>query len=277
MFTVGCRCLRRISTRLARGGATGTLIVLSDTILILTADATLDTHSGRSNANRPNPHLRNSCHVIRILIVDDHPVFRAGLSNLLESEPDFIVIGKAGNGQTALALWQQHTPHILLLDLRLSGISGFETLRRIRAIQPDAKAIILTSSESADDSSRAMQAGAWGYLTKHIDQKEIIAAIRNVHRGERFFQKSLVTSPVSSGMVGPGGLSTREIDVLTCLRRGFSNAEIGNTLGITERTAKAHVSAIFKKLHAADRAEAVGIGFDLGILKTSANRIADLS
>jgi DNA-binding NarL/FixJ family response regulator len=207
--------------------------------------------------------------VIRILIVDDHPVFRAGLANLLESEPDFLVVGKAANGHAAVQLWEQKQPHILLLDLSMPGISGLETLRRIQMMSPDAKAIVLTSSESADDADRALQAGARGYLTKHIDQEEIVAAIRRVNAGQVFVQPGLIASPAIIAHAGPAGVSSREMEVLVFLRKGFSNAQIGRTLGITERTVKAHVGALMKKLNAADRAEVVARGFDLGILKAA--------
>jgi len=215
--------------------------------------------------------------VIRILIVDDHPVFRAGLANLLESEPDFLVVGKAANGQTAVRLWEHEQPHILLLDLSMPGMSGLETLQRIRVISPDAKAIVLTSSESADDASRAVQAGARGYLTKHIDQEEIVAAIRRVYAGQVFVQPGLAALPAMVAHAGPAGVSSREIEVLVFLRKGFSNAQIGRTLGITERTVKAHVGALMKKLNAADRAEVVARGFDLGILKAAHGQGGDLN
>lgn len=215
--------------------------------------------------------------MIRILIVDDHPVFRAGLANLLESNPDFLVVGKAANGQAAIRLWEQERPHIMILDLSMLGMDGLETLRRIQAISADAKAIVLTSSESAEDVDRALQAGARGYLTKHIDQEEIVAAIRNVHAGKVCVEPGLTSSPATAAHAGPAGVSPREIEVLVFLRKGFSNAEIGRTLGITERTVKAHVGALMEKLHAAGRAEAVAKGFDLGILKAAQGRGDDFS
>jgi DNA-binding NarL/FixJ family response regulator len=204
---------------------------------------------------------------ISVLIVDDHPVFRAGLTNLLESQPDLRVVAAVGTSEAALSMWRQHAPHVVILDLSMPGTSGFEMLRRLREMSSSASVLVLTSSESADDAVRAARAGAAGFVTKNVDQEEIVAAIRCVHRGERCFPEWSRRNTSPSGG-GPGGLSARELEVLGFLRHGHSNAAIGRILGITERTVKAHVAAILEKLNAADRAEAVAKGFDLGILKT---------
>lgn len=205
---------------------------------------------------------------IRILVVDDHPVFRAGLANLLASEPDFMIVGKAANGTDAIEQLSRCRPHVVLLDLSMPGIGGIETLRRIQAADAGVRVVVLTSSDSPDDVGRAMRAGAQGYLTKLADHAEIVAAIRDVRAGKRRLQRGLSVGEPGPA-VGPLGLSPREIEVLTFLRSGYSNLEIGRTLGITERTVKAHVAALLEKLQAADRAEAVARGFDLGILRAS--------
>lgn len=203
---------------------------------------------------------------IRILVVDDHPVFRAGLANLLASEPDFTIVGKAANGTDAIEQLSRCRPHIVLLDLSMPGLGGIETLRRIQAADAGVRVVVLTSSDSPDDVGRAVRAGAHGYLTKLADHAEIVAAIRDVRAGKRRLQRGLTVGEPGPA-AGPLGLSPREIEVLTFLRSGYSNLEIGRTLGITERTVKAHVAALLEKLQAADRAEAVARGFDLGILR----------
>ena len=201
---------------------------------------------------------------IRLLIVDDHPVLRAGLANLLQLESDFDMVGQAGSGEAAVRLWESLRPDVCLLDLSMPGMGGLESLRRILGIAANARILVLTSSESAADASLALHAGAWGYLTKNVEHAEIVSTIRQAHAGTRGICRGVsaaITTPASAI------LSPREFDVLHLLRRGSSNLEIGRTLGITERTVKAHVMAIMEKLDAPDRAGAVAKGFDLGILK----------
>ena len=201
---------------------------------------------------------------IRLLIVDDHPVLRAGLANLLRLESDFEVVGQAGSGEAAVRLWESLRPDVCLLDLSMPGMGGLESLRRIIGIAANARILVLTSSESATDASSALQSGACGYLTKNVEHGEIVSTIRQAHAGTRGICRGVSAAITSSG---PAILSPRELDVLHLLRRGSSNLEIGRALGITERTVKAHVMGIMEKLNAPDRAGAVAKGFDLGILK----------
>ena len=201
---------------------------------------------------------------IRLLIVDDHPVLRAGLANLLQLESDLEVVGQAGSGEAAVRLWESVRPDVCLLDWSMPGIGGLESLRRILGIAANARILVLTSSESAADASSALQAGACGYLTKNVEHAEIVSTIREAHAGARGIRRGVPAAMTTSS---PAILSPREFDVLQLLRRGNSNLEIGRALGITERTVKAHVMAIMEKLDAPDRAGAVAKGFDLGILK----------
>lgn len=202
---------------------------------------------------------------IRLLLVDDHPVMRAGLANLLALSGDFTVVGQADDGPTALRLWQALAPDVCLLDISMAGMDGIETLRRLRARDAGAKVLMLTSSEAAEDLHCALEAGAVGYVTKTVRHDALTAAIRSVHRGERFIDDAV--EQFATRRPAGGLLSPRELEVLGFLRHGHTNAEIGRLLGISERTARAHVAAIMEALDAPDRAGAVARGFDLGLLK----------
>jgi DNA-binding NarL/FixJ family response regulator len=200
---------------------------------------------------------------IRLLLVDDHPLFRAGLVSLLRLETDIVVVGQAGSGAVALRMWQHCRPDVCLLDLSMPQIDGFETLRSIRRAQPDARVVILTSSESADDAAIALAAGACGYVTKTVEHEAVLEAVRAVHSGKRGIRLGVSAATVAGG----GLLSPRELEVLNLLRMGSSTDDIAATLGITNRTVKFHVAAILEKLGADDRMGAIVKAFDLGLLR----------
>jgi DNA-binding NarL/FixJ family response regulator len=202
------------------------------------------------------------------MLVDDHPVMRVGLANVLSLNHGFKIVAQADDGRSALALWRQHRPDVCLLDVSMERMDGIETLRRLRAEFPEARVLMLTSSKAGEDMSLAMQAGARGYLTKTVRHDELAAAIRAVHRGETVGPQ--MPAPPKPAADGP--LSQREIEVLGLIRQGFSNDEIARLLGISERTVRAHVTAILATLSAADRAQAVAIGFELGLLKLSSKK-----
>ena len=201
---------------------------------------------------------------IRLMLVDDHPVMRAGLANLLSGEPGFSVVAQASEARSALAGWREHRPDVLLLDISLPGLDGIEVLRQIKAEAPQAHVLMLTSSEAKEDVRQSMAAGAAGYVTKNVDPDVLFAAIRDV------FERQGVVAQGESRTERDDvdeTLSQREQEVLNLVRQGFSNGEIGNLLGISRRTARAHVSAILRKLGASARTEAVTRGFERGILK----------
>lgn len=200
---------------------------------------------------------------IRVLLVDDHPVLRAGLSRLLSVEPDLTVVGHTGSGETAAQMWRHAAPDVCLLDWSMPGMSGRETLRRILGMAPDARVLVLTSSESADDAATAVEEGACGFITKNVDHEEIVAAIRDVHAGQKGIRKGVL---IAASRSAEALLSNREVEVLSLLRAGLNNTEIGQQLGITQRTARFHVSAILEKLGVTDRTAAVAKAFDLGLL-----------
>ena len=203
---------------------------------------------------------------IRLLLVDDHPVMRAGLANLLSTEPDFQVVAQADDGEAAIRLWQQHTPDVCLLDMTMHGLDGVETLRRLRAIAPQSRVLMLTSSDSAEDVARALAAGANGYITKSVKHSEVFTAIRSVHAGGRPLSEHAIFDSRPTQQVAGISLTPREIEVVAFMREGFTNAEIGRLLGISTHTAKAHVAAVIEKLGASDRTQAVARAFDLGLL-----------
>lgn len=210
---------------------------------------------------------------IRLLLVDDHPVVRAGLANLLASEPGFAVVGQANDGAEGVRLWEELRPDLMLLDITMPGVDGIEVLRRIRQRSPDARVLMLTSSEAAEDVAQALKAGACGYVTKHVDHEDLVAAIREAHGGGRPIGGDVAALLGEPGAPGDQ-LSPREFEVLGLLREGFTNVEIGRLLGISTRTAKAHVAAVIEKLGVVDRTQAVARAFDLGLLKAAAPRRA---
>jgi DNA-binding NarL/FixJ family response regulator len=207
---------------------------------------------------------------IRLLLVDDHFLVRMGLVAVLGLEKDLVVVGEAEDTESALERFRAVKPDVTLLDIRMPGAGGLETLRRIRAEQPAARVIMLTTSDLEEDVFQSLEAGAAGYLLKTAQRAEIAEAIRRVHAGGRAIPAKVEARLAEHRQ--HRALSPRELEVLDFLRRGLSNRDIGVALGVTEHTAKAHVKAILVKLEAADRTEAVAAGFQRGLLK-----IEDLS
>lgn len=208
--------------------------------------------------------LNHRSSTIRIFLVDDHPILRTGLLYLLERQSDLVVVGQASSGEEALQLVADSHPDVCLLDLSLPGIDGFETLQRMLRLKRTLQVIMLTSSDSAEVADRAMRNGASGFLSKNVEHRLLIKAIREVHAGHTGIMQGVAveTKPAGNTLLTP-----REMEVLRLMRRGLSNAQIGQAMAISERTVKGHVTFILEKLGAADRAGAVARGFDLGLLK----------
>ena len=204
---------------------------------------------------------------LRLMLVDDHPVMRAGLANLLNLNPNFEVVAQCDEGESARELWRLHKPDVTLMDISLGNADGIQTLRNLLAEFPDACVLMLTSSEAQEDIHQSLKYGARGYVTKNIRSAELAEAILKAHRGDQAL--SLSVEQRLAEQQDSGRLTAREIEVLGLVRSGFTNGETGRLLGISERTVRSHVEIIMRKLGAADRASAVARGFETGILKTS--------
>ena len=203
---------------------------------------------------------------IRIMLVDDHSIVRMGLVTLLSTEADLCVEAEAEDGEQAVKLHAELKPDVTLLDLRMpGGLDGIETLKRLREQSPEARVIVLTTSEFDEDVLRSMEGGAAGYLSKNVSRSDLAAAIRQVHEGGSCLPAGLMQR--MNEWARHRQLTSREIEVLEFMRRGLSNRDIGRALEISEHTAKAHVCAILGKLGAADRAEAVNIAFERGLVR----------
>jgi len=201
---------------------------------------------------------------IRILCVDDHPIVREGLANILALQSDMELIGAAESGAQALEFFRKMQPDITLVDLRLPDMSGHELTRQILAQSPHARVIVLTSFEGDADIERALAAGARGYVVKGIVREELLGAIRTVHAGRKH-----VHGPVAEKLaehLGSEKLSERELQVLQEMAAGKRNKEIGADLSIAEDTVKMHVKNILEKLQVSDRTEAVTVALRRGIL-----------
>jgi two-component system NarL family response regulator len=201
---------------------------------------------------------------IRILIVDDHPALRFGLCSMIGKEPDMTVVAETGDGAESVELYQRHQPDIVLMDLRLPGMSGVEAILAIRHQTPAARIIVNTTYDADEDIHRAIQSGAKSSLLKDMPKEEILAVIRSVHAGDAVLP-SQVRERLKERMARPA-LTNREIAVVRLLVKGRSNKEIGDYLGISEPAVKFRIQRILSKLNAVDRTSAVVSALRHGIV-----------
>ena len=201
---------------------------------------------------------------IRILSVDDHPVFREGLSTIITSQHNMLLVAQAANAIEAVTEFRRHRPDITLMDLRLPGTNGTDTLIAIRGEFPRARIIMLTTSDSDGEIQRAMRAGASGYVLKSTPKNELLAVIRAVHGGRKHVPPEVAARIAEH--LGEEDLTTRELDVLRLIRDGYRNKQIADRLAIAETTVNFHIKNLVDKLQANDRTHAVTIAIRRGLL-----------
>lgn len=201
--------------------------------------------------------------LIRILLADDHPPLRAGLAAILNSQPDFTVVAEAGSGSEAVDVSEKVAVYIL--DLRMPDGDGIATIKRLIARDPSTRVLVLTTYDNEEDIFQALESGARGYLLKDTTKEELIEAVRQVHRGERYLPQA-VAARLADRLIRPS-LTPRELDVLRLVSRGRSNKEMASAMFISEETVKTHMKALFQKLGVHDRAEAVSVSLQRGIIR----------
>ncbi len=206
--------------------------------------------------------------MIRIVVVDDHPVVREGLVAALTDEKEFKVVGGVGSAEDALPVVASQRPDVILLDLELPGQSGIEAIPKLRDARPQSKILILTAYDTDERVIGALRAGAQGYLLKGAPLEEIARAIRAVHAGGSYLEPRIASKVVGafSPHAKAAALSDREREVLRLVAGGQATRQIARTLGITERTVKFHVTSILNKLGAENRAQAVALATRRGLL-----------
>jgi DNA-binding NarL/FixJ family response regulator len=201
---------------------------------------------------------------IRILVVDDHFMVRMGLSASLNVEPDMEVIAEAGNAEDALQAYRKHRPTLVLMDLRLPGMSGAECSAAIMREFHDAAILMVSTHSGEEEIYRALQAGARGYIVKSIVREELLRAVREVYQGRCYIDPSV--APLVAARLSHRSLTSRELEVLRLVAKGFGNKEIAATLNIAEVTVKLHVSHVLEKLEVKDRTEAATAALQRGII-----------
>jgi len=208
---------------------------------------------------------------VKVLIVDDHPVVRDGLRGVIEAEPDMEVVGEAGDGAEALARVADGGAgdgvDVVLMDLRMPRMGGVEAIKELRRTAPSVRVLVLTTFDTDRDVLPAIEAGATGYLLKDTPRAELVRAVRAAHRGE-----AVLSSAIAGRLMGqvrgpePEVLSARELEVLTLVAAGSTNRDAARKLFISEATVKTHLLHIYAKLEVRDRASAVAVGYQRGLL-----------
>jgi len=206
----------------------------------------------------------NESDPLKIMIVEDHFVVRAGLAAIINSQPDMVTVAEARNGREAIELFSEHQPDVTLMDLRIPLVTGTEAIAAIIKEFPRAKIIVLSTFGGDEDIFKALQAGARAYFLKDVKGQDLISAIRAVHAGQRPLPPEIASR--LAGRIPRSELSPRELEILLLIAKGSSNKEIAGDLDISEGTVRVHASNIFAKLGCKDRAQAVSEAFQRGIV-----------
>ena len=201
---------------------------------------------------------------IRVLLIEDHFLARVALQSVLAGYAEIEVVGEAGDGEAGIAMYRQLHPDIVVLDLRLPQISGFDVISRLRAEFPGARVIVLSNYRGSEDIYRAVRNGAMAYLTKDTNGEELLNAIRNVHCGLRYLPHPMLQRLAER--MPAADLTPRESEVLICITRGRSNREIAEDLRISEKTVRIHVSSVLDKMGVRDRTQATILALQRGLI-----------
>jgi DNA-binding NarL/FixJ family response regulator len=212
---------------------------------------------------------------LRVVVVDDHPLYREGLVTAMSTMTDVEVVGEAGDGEQAVAVVDERQPDVVVMDLHMPVLNGIDATRRITGRHPGTAVLVLTMLEGDDSVFAAMRAGARGYLLKGADRSEIARALAGVSHGEVVFSSGIASRVLAFFAAGPAtsaahldpfpGLTDREREILDLVARGLTNAEIARRLSVSDKTVRNHVSNVFAKLQVAGRAEAVARARDAGM------------
>lgn len=212
----------------------------------------------------------------RVLVVDDHALFRKGVASLLRDTEGFTVVGEARDGREAVAKAQALAPDVVLMDIYMPGMDGLEAVRRIKQTMPSVRPVMLTVSEEDQNLFEALKAGAHAYLLKSVEPEELFRTLRGIMRGEAFLTPSMAAKLLEeftrqrgrgAAEVSAASVSPREREVLELLTRGAVNKEIAASLGISENTVKNHLKSIMEKLHAENRVQVVAYALRRGLVR----------